>query len=406
MDEYRPGLGLWLLGLVAIVVGAVFWSPLWYFAGVYVVMLFVVAALEMWELAPLQRLANARTGKRPGGVEKECAGRMSEKEINQDSLEIYKPSLKINQDIVEIDKPLLIQVIGEYTGCKEYREFSSWLRKRFPNLITYDPRSGLYKVNEQPPDGATPADMDEAIILISEEYARRCKAMSTSHEESRHPGKVCIHDHFRQTIERVVGLKEALQGQVTVSYLDPHPEAEQAARKIGLVAEAEALRRDVKAVRKKLADKADKYEAQEVALRKKLADKDEAETARRREVKALRKKVEEAEIALREKEQEVEGVYLRLGRMVAGHTTPQWSLDASTSSSDIPPRKPSVLNPYPDERYHLPNLPGRVDSTPTQIPGTPQFPKNSAEKEAAERDREFYRSLGKSLNDPGADWGG
>jgi len=161
------------------------------------------------------------------------------------------------------------------------------------------------------------------------------------------------------------------------------------------------LRGEAKALRKKLAKEAAEAALRNremTALRLKLKDKDEAETARRREVKALREKVEEAEIALREKEQEVEGVYLRLGRMVAGHTTPQWSLDASTSSSDIPPRKPSVLKPYPDERYHLPNLPGRGDSTPTQIPGTPQFPKNAAEKAALEKDQEFYRNLGRELS--------
>jgi parallel beta-helix repeat protein len=117
------------------------------------------------------------------------------------------------------------------------------------------------------------------------------------------------------------------------------------------------------------------------ALRKKVADTDEVE-ALRRELKALHEKAEEAERSSTDDK-----------------PTPQRSPDAPS------PRR-YILDSYPYDRYRLPNLPGRVDSTPTQIPGTPQFPKNSAEKEAAERDREFYKSLGKSLNDPGTDWGG
>jgi len=135
-----------------------------------------------------------------------------------------------------------------------------------------------------------------------------------------------------------------------------------------------------------------------------LAKKEEAEAALRREVKAAREKVEAAEKALREKDEALRKVEVKLEsvkeffqEMLGRPATPQ-------RSSDPPTLKPRSFDSYRDEPHRLPNLPGR-DSTPTQIPGIPQFPKNAQEKEAAERDRQFLKDIGRSLMDPGANWG-
>jgi hypothetical protein len=91
---------------------------------------------------------------------------MSEKEERETK---YPPILPIAN--FSLDRHIIVI-------CKEYTEFRSWLQERFPYLfpITFILGKGENrpaKGKKRPPDGTTPADMDEAIILISEEYARR-----------------------------------------------------------------------------------------------------------------------------------------------------------------------------------------------------------------------------------------
>jgi hypothetical protein len=238
-------------------------------------------------------------------------------------------------------------------SCKEFGEFDSWLNERLPTLFnrvhiclgspcTCSPmiRSlSMYTVpKNKPPDWATPADMDEAIILISEEYVRRCKAMSSPHECTSF---FCIHSRFQRAIKEVVKLAERLRQR--------------------LVGEAEALR-------KKLAEEegeAALRNREMKALREKLAEKDEAAAGLRREAEALRKKVEAAQKALREKEQELEAAYRTFRNMVGIPATPQRSSDAPTPSTndvrsgkfepdyrpnrDIPGRDPAVTGPHTRE---------------------------------------------------------
>jgi hypothetical protein len=114
------------------------------------------------------------------------------------------------------------------------------------------------------------------------------------------------------------------------------------------------------------------------------------------QVQELREMLEEAQKALREKREEAAAYRLVLDRKVAGHSTPQRSSDAPTSGTDV-----SSGKPYPDER-RFPE-PGERYSSIGDI--AYWNPKTLEEKEAAERRRERDKEIGKSLYEPGSDWG-
>jgi hypothetical protein len=136
--------------------------------------------------------------------------------------------------------------------CRLFDEFESWIQKHVPFLG----RSPLPMLDNIPPDGATREDIDRAIILITEEYVRRLPVIG--HGE-RCESKFCFHDLFEWKIRGLGNMRKSLPNSKTK-----------------LAAEMEALRHEVK------------------ALRKKVEDTDEVE-ALRCEVTALRKQVEEAE---------------------------------------------------------------------------------------------------------------
>jgi hypothetical protein len=212
-------------------------------------------------------------------------------------------------------------------GCQEYREFSRWVQKRFPNLFTTTDMGLIFL--KEPPLLTTPADMDEAIILISEKYARRRRAMSSPHsfKQCGDAFGCCIHSCFQELLTGIVWSKEAMRERPLVYPRNPP----------GLVGEAEALRREVNALREA-----------EAALRKKLSDKDKAkdkvEEYYAAQVTALREKVGKTEKALRAKVEEAEQAERVIDRILG--RTPQQPPDAS------PPREPKY---DPRAPYKLPD---------------------------------------------------
>lgn len=130
-----------------------------------------------------------------------------------------------------------------FITCTEYNAFHDWLLEHFPSLLTYEGQQ-----NELP-DGTTLADMDEAIFLISEEYVRRCKAMSSLHVHKTPPlvhNPLCIPDRFTSAIDDVRKIKRALK----------KGEAGPVRKMLAMEDEEAALRdRKLKATRKDLVEK-------------------------------------------------------------------------------------------------------------------------------------------------------